>query len=76
MVGRVNICLLHWKVKETRDDKLPQRWARVPPALAWKRSGSPTEWTRVVEVMPADTLHPLPAGYVLLDTRKDRPRRS
>jgi hypothetical protein len=27
----------------------PQRWARVPPRLAWKRPGLPTEWTRVLE---------------------------
>jgi hypothetical protein len=26
-----------------------QRWARVPPHLAWKRPGLPTEWTRVLE---------------------------
>jgi len=36
----------------------------------------PTEWTRVIEEMPADMLHPLPAGYVLLDARKDRPLRA
>ena len=52
-----------------------QRWARVPPALAWKRPGLPTEWTRVIVEMPADMLNPLPPGYVLLDTRKDRPLR-
>jgi hypothetical protein len=38
------------------------RWARVPPALAWKRPGLPTEWTRVLEAM---NLEPLP-GYVWL----------
>ena len=37
-----------------------QRWARVPPVLAWKRPGLPTEWTRVLEAMPADMLYPLP----------------
>ena len=26
----------------------------------------PTEWTRVIEEMPADMLLPLPPGYVLL----------
>ena len=26
-----------------------QRWARVPPALAWKRPGLPTEWVPVLE---------------------------
>ena len=36
----------------------------------------PTEWTRVLEEMPADMLYPLPAGYVLLDARKDRPLRA
>ena len=36
----------------------------------------PTEWTRVIEEMPADMLHPLPPGYVLLDARKDRPLRA
>jgi hypothetical protein len=53
-----------------------QRWARVPPGRAWKHPGMPTEWTRVIEEMPADMLHPLPAGYVLLDARKDRPLRA
>jgi hypothetical protein len=52
-----------------------QRWARVPPHLAWKHPGMPTEWTRVIEEMPADMLYPLPAGYVLLEARKDRPLR-
>ena len=53
-----------------------ERWARVPPHLAWKHPGMPTEWTRVLEQMPADTLSPLPLGYVLLDARKDRPLRA
>jgi hypothetical protein len=53
-----------------------QRWARVPPHLAWKHPGLPTEWTRVIEEMPADMLNPLPTGYVLLDARKDRPLRA
>jgi hypothetical protein len=30
----------------------------------------------VIEEMPADMLNPLPAGYVLLDARKDRPLRA
>ena len=55
---------------------VPQRWARVPPGLAWKRPGLPTGWTRVIEQMPADMLYPLPPGYVLLDARKDRPLRA
>jgi hypothetical protein len=54
----------------------PQRWARVPPQLAWKHPGMPTEWTRVIEEMPADMILPLPPGYVLLDVRKDRPLRA
>ena len=29
-----------------------QRWARVPPALAWKHPGLPTTWTRVLERNP------------------------
>jgi len=45
-----------------------QRWARVPPALAWKRPGLLTEWTRVLERNPeAMKPDPLP-GYVWLDT--------
>jgi hypothetical protein len=30
----------------------PQRWARVPPGLAWKRPGLPKEWVRVLERHP------------------------
>ena len=26
-----------------------QRWARVPPELAWQRPGLPTNWVRVLE---------------------------
>ncbi len=55
---------------------VPQRWARVPPGLAWKRPGLPTDRVRVIEEMPADILYPLPTGYVLLDARKDRPLRA
>jgi hypothetical protein len=48
-----------------------QRWARVPPHLAWKRPGLPTEWARVLERHPepeglAGHGLPLP-GYVWLD---------
>ncbi len=50
-----------------------QRWARVPPHVAWKHPGMPTEWTRVLDGTPTGTINPLPPGYVLLDTRKDRP---
>ncbi len=44
-----------------------QRWARVPPALAWKRPDLPTERTRVLKRNPAMNPEPLP-GYVWLDT--------
>ena len=45
-----------------------QRWARVPPHLARKRPGLPTEWTRVLERNP-DAMNPKPVpGYVWLDT--------
>jgi hypothetical protein len=43
-----------------------QHWARVPPALAWKRPAFPTEWTRVLERHP-EGVEKLP-GYVWLDT--------
>jgi hypothetical protein len=43
---------------------------------SWKHPGLPTEWTRVIEEMPAGMLLPLPPGYVLLDARKDRPLRA
>jgi hypothetical protein len=50
----------------------PQRWARVPPHLAWKRPGLPTEWTRVVE-RNEEAMRPEPLpGYVWLDTRGKR----
>lgn len=45
------------------------RWARVPPAIAWKHPGLPTEWTRVLERNEEAILHPDPLpGYVWLDT--------
>ncbi len=45
-----------------------QRWARVPPHLAWKHPGMPTEWTRVLE-RNEEAMNPEPLpGYVLLDT--------
>ena len=43
-----------------------QRWARVPPALAWKRPGLPTDWVRVLERHPDDVA--ALSGYVWLDT--------
>jgi hypothetical protein len=30
----------------------PERWARVRPALAWKRPGLPTAWTRLLARHP------------------------
>ena len=45
-----------------------QRCARVPPALAWKHPGLPTNWTRVLERnLEAMNPEPLP-NYVWLDT--------
>jgi hypothetical protein len=45
-----------------------QRWARVPPHLAWKRPGLPTEWTGVLK-RNEEAMHPDPLpGYVWLDT--------
>jgi hypothetical protein len=44
-----------------------QRWARVPPHLAWKHPGLPTEWTRVLE-RNEEAMRPEPLpGYVWLD---------
>ena len=44
-----------------------QRWARVPPALAWKHPGLPTLWTHVLERnSEAMSPEPLP-GYVWID---------
>jgi hypothetical protein len=43
----------------------PQRWARCPPHLAWKRPGLPTDWVRVLDRHP-DAVEALP-GYVWLD---------
>ena len=49
-----------------------QRWARVPPHLAWKRPGLPREWTRVLE-RNEEAMRPEPLpGYVWLDTRGRR----
>lgn len=45
-----------------------QRWARVPPHLAWKRPGLPTNWVRVLERNP-EAMNPDPMpDYVWLDT--------
>jgi hypothetical protein len=43
-----------------------QRWARVPPGLAWKRPGLPRDWVRVLQKHPEGTVA-LP-GYVWLET--------
>lgn len=42
-----------------------QRWARVPPALAWKGPGLPTQWVRVLD-QHLEGSQALP-GYVWLD---------
>jgi hypothetical protein len=40
-----------------------QRWARVPPGLAWRRPGLPTHWTLVLERNPeAMNPDPLPGS--------------
>jgi hypothetical protein len=45
-----------------------QRWARVPPELAWKRPGLPTDWVRVLE-RNLDAMNPGPlSGYAWLET--------
>jgi hypothetical protein len=44
----------------------PQRWARVPPGLAWKRPGLPRDWVQVLERHP-EGLSTLP-GWCWLDT--------
>jgi hypothetical protein len=51
---------------EERGSTARQRWARVPPGLAWKRPGLPTQWVRVLERHPEGT-KALP-GYVWLET--------
>jgi hypothetical protein len=38
-------------VTDTRSQQ-PQRWARCPPRLAWKRPGLPTDWVRVLKRHP------------------------
>jgi hypothetical protein len=40
----------------------------VPPGLAWKRPGLPTEWTRVLERNPEAMNQEPVKGYVWLDT--------
>ena len=55
--------------QKSRNDRLLPTWARVPPGMAWKRPGLPTEWTRVLERNPEAILNPEPLpGYVWLDT--------
>jgi hypothetical protein len=49
-----------------------QRWARVPPALAWKHPGLPRDWVPVLE-RNEEAMRPEPLpGYVWLDTRGKR----
>jgi hypothetical protein len=47
------------------DSTKQQRWARVRPALAWKRPGLPKDWVPVLERHP-EGVTGLP-GYVWLD---------
>ena len=42
-----------------------QRWARVPPHIAWKHPGLPTDWVRVLQSHPEGV--PAEPGYVWLD---------
>jgi hypothetical protein len=52
-----------------------QRWARVPPALAWKHPGLPTDWTPVLERnVEARRPEPLP-GYVWLEAAPPQNKR-
>jgi hypothetical protein len=44
-----------------------QRWTGVPPGVAWKRPGLPSEWVHVLERHP-DAVEALP-GYCWLDVR-------
>ena len=49
-----------------------QRWARVPPYLAWKHPGLPRDWVLVLE-RNEHAIRPEPVpGYVWLDTRGKR----
>ena len=70
MVGRVNICLLHWEVKETRNDK---RLATLGPGAPASRFGN-------CPGCPPTLVLPTPEGYtpgyVLLAARNDRPLRA
>jgi hypothetical protein len=49
-----------------------QLWARVPPALAWKRPGLFTEWTRVLERNDKAMRPEALPGYVWLDSSPKR----
>ena len=53
---------VHDRVKRPTN---PQRWARCPPGLAWKRPGLPTDWVRVLDRHP-EGVQGL-SGYVWLD---------
>ena len=69
MVGGLTYaCCTGWSKEVVMTDS-SRRCGRVPPALAWKHPGLPTEWTRVLERNPDAILHPEPLpGYVWLDT--------
>jgi hypothetical protein len=45
-----------------------QRWARVSPAIAWKRPGLPAQWTRVLERNPEAMRPGRCQAYVWLET--------
>jgi hypothetical protein len=47
------------------NEEPPERWARVPPAFAWKRPGLPAQWVRVLDQHP-EGYQALP-GYVWPD---------
>ena len=52
-----------------------QRWARVPPHLAWEHPGMPTEWTRVLE-RNEEAIRPEPLpGYVWLEAAPPQNKR-
>lgn len=53
-----------------------QKWTGVPPALASRRPGMPTDWVPVVDPETDDMINPLPDGYVLLDVGRGRQLRA
>jgi hypothetical protein len=49
-----------------------QRWARVPPGVAWRRPGLPTEWVPVVDRNDEAMYPDAKPGYVWLEVRGRR----